>query len=264
MHSLREQALVVKNISKSYALGWSALKDTQLFKAVDDVSLTVKRGTVFGLIGGSGSGKSTLAKIIVGLEKANAGEIIVNGEDISSLSQIDRAKKIQIVLQNPNASLNPRKTIRSILSMPLKVHKLGSSDEQKALVEEMIDLVGLPERVIDKYPRELSGGQKQRVSIARALIMRPEIIVCDEPTSALDVSVQAQVLNLLEKLRRELSLTYLFISHNLAVVDHLSDMIGVMQRGKLVEKGTSEQILNSPSHDYTKLLLRSVLPTDAA
>ncbi len=262
MHSVGEQALVVKNISKSYALGWNAFEDTRVFKAVDNVSLSVKRGTVFGLIGGSGSGKSTLAKIVVGLEKASDGEIFVNGEDISRLSQTDRAKKIQIVLQNPNASLNPRKTIRSILSMPLKVHKLGSSGEQKALVEEMINLVGLPERVIDKYPRELSGGQKQRVSIARALIMRPEIIVCDEPTSALDVSVQAQVLNLLEKLRRELSLTYLFISHNLAVVDHLSDRIGVMQRGKLVEEGTAEQILNSPRHDYTKLLLKSVLTTN--
>ncbi len=232
------------------------------FKAVNGVSFAVEHGGVFGVIGESGCGKSTLARLMVGLERPTSGEIRIGGSPLSSLPRLERARKIQIVFQDPNSSLNPRKSILSILTLPLRIHKIGGSREQRRRAAEMLDLVGLPSRMLESLPRELSGGQRQRVAIGRALIMRPEIVVCDEPTSALDVSVQAQILNLLDDLRGELGLTYILISHNLAVVEHMAGRIAVMNAGRIVELGDTESIMTRPRHPYTRLLLGSVLTPD--
>ncbi|MER9138912.1 ATP-binding cassette domain-containing protein [Mesorhizobium sp. M0830] len=257
-----EPALALRGVRKSYSSHLGLLGKRELFSAVDGVSFNVERGSVFGLIGESGCGKSTLARLMVGLEQVSSGEILVSGTDVAALSRLERARKIQIIFQDPNGSLNPRKSIGSILTLPLRVHRLGSPREQNRRAVEMLDLVGLPKRVLDSLPGELSGGQRQRVAIGRALIMRPEIVVCDEPTSALDVSVQAQILNLLDDLRVEFGLTYVLISHNLAVVEHMASRIGVMCMGRIIEHGSAPDIMQRPQHAYTKLLLSAVLTPD--
>jgi peptide/nickel transport system ATP-binding protein len=257
-----EPAIKLRDVHHAYPMRQGLLGRKTRFKAVDGVSFSVERGSVFGLIGESGCGKSTLARLMVGLEKATAGDIRIGGADIASLSRLERARRIQIIFQDPNGSLNPRKPVRSILTLPLHIHGIGNAREQQGRSAEMLDLVGLPARVLDSLPSELSGGQRQRVAIGRALIMRPEIIVCDEPTSALDVSVQAQILNLLNDLQNKLGLTYVLISHNLAVVEHMASRIAVMCMGRIVELGATSEIMSRPRHAYTKLLLGSVLTPD--
>ena len=227
--------------------------------AVSGVSVRLERGSVLGLVGESGCGKSTLVRLLLGLEAPTAGEVRIDGRPISSLGRLARARKIQVVFQDPNSSLNPRKTVLSIVTLPLRVQGLGDRQERERRAVEMLDLVGLPRRVAGSLPGDLSGGQRQRVAIARALVTRPEIVICDEPTSALDVSVQSQILNLLQDLRQQLGLTYIMISHDLSVVRHLATRVAVMYLGRIVEEADAGTLFTAPRHPYTRILLNSVL-----
>jgi peptide/nickel transport system ATP-binding protein len=230
--------------------------------AVAGVSLRVQRGEVFALVGESGSGKTTLAKMLLGLLPPTSGEILIGGKAISADDRVAVSRRVQPIFQDPYSSLNPRKSVAQLIALPLVVHGVGDSATRRAKVMEMLDLVGLSQRHYDSYPGQLSGGQRQRVAIARALILKPEVVICDEPTSALDVSVQAQILNLLLDLKRELGLTYFFISHNLAVVEHLADRVAVMYLGRFVEERRRAGLFASPRHPYTRALLDSVLTPD--
>ena len=230
-------------------------------KAVDGINFEVYKGETFGIVGESGCGKSTLARLINQLITPTDGIVNFNGVDLASLSakKIREARKsIQMVFQNPDASLNPRKKIDYLISEPLKIHGIGTKEERQKRVVELLETVGLSAYHAERYPHEFSGGQKQRVNIARALALNPEVVICDEPVSALDVSVQAQVINLLKRLQKELDLTYIFISHDLNVVRYICDRIAVMYLGRIVEIGTYEEIYESPKHPYTKALLSSV------
>ncbi len=227
--------------------------------AVDDVSFSVPAGSVLGVVGESGCGKSTLARLILGLLEPTAGEVLVDGQRLSAMDRRARARLIQPVFQDPFASLNPKRRVQDIVAMPLIAQgSIGKAEIQKR-VAEALERVGLSAEQGRRFPAQLSGGQRQRVAIARALVLRPRIVVCDEPTSALDVSVQAQILNLLAELRRDLGLTYLFISHNLAVVEHIASEVAVMYLGRIVERMESERLFAAPQHPYTKALLASVL-----
>ncbi|ADZ90084.1 ATP-binding cassette domain-containing protein [Marinomonas mediterranea] len=257
-------ALELCDLSRHFMLKNGAFKAPTLLKAVDGVSLRIAPGETLGLVGESGCGKSTLVKMILGLLPPTEGNVLVNDKAINHGDRLTLAKQLQPIFQDPYSSLNPRKTIRQIICLPLQLHKVGDKKSQQAAVKQMSDLVGLPERLLDQYPGQLSGGQRQRVAIARALILKPSILVCDEPTSALDVSVQAQILNLLMDLKQELGLTYLFISHNLGVVEHLVDRVAVMYRGQLVEQGSREDIFQNAQHPYTQALLSSVLTPEPA
>ena len=259
---MNEPLLEIKNIRKVYRISGGMFQRRRTLRAVNGVSFAVDRGSVLGLVGESGCGKSTLAKIMLGLETASEGKILLEGQDIAALSCRQRTRRIQPVFQDPYASLNPRKSIQAIISLPLQVHKVGTTAEQNVQVEKIMDLMGLPRRVRYHYPNQLSGGQRQRVAIARALIMKPELVICDEPTSALDVSVQSQILNLLIDLRRELGLTYILISHDLAVVEHLASRVAVMYLGRIVEEAPTEMLFKKPLHPYTTALLTSVLTPD--
>ena len=252
-------ALELCALSKTFKLGGSMLHKSRTLTAVNNVSLRVPRGQVMGLVGESGCGKSTLAKILLGLTTPSEGEVLINGRAIANANQKALARHIQPIFQDPYSSLNPRQRIEQIVGLPLRIHGIGTQKEQAAKVDAMLELVGLPKRAAQQYPGQMSGGQRQRVAIARALIMRPDLVICDEPTSALDVSVQAQILNLLLDLKDEFGLTYLFISHDLAVVEHLADRIAVMYLGRIVEEGTREQIFTAPRHPYTQALLASAL-----
>ena len=255
-------ALELCDIRREFTIRRGLLKAPATLKAVDGVSLRLMRGETLGLVGESGSGKSTLAKILLGLLKPSGGDVLVNGRYLTSTDRKDMARHIQPILQDPYSSLNPRKTLRQIVTLPLIVHGIGTPAERDRRALEMLDVVGLPKRVIDSYPNQLSGGQRQRVAIARALVMRPDILICDEPTSALDVSVQAQILNLLLDLKREFGLTYLLISHNLAVIEHLADRVAVMYLGRIVEQRSCKAVFAEPAHPYTQALLDSVLTPD--
>ncbi len=255
-------ALECRHLGRTFHIRKGLLAEKQPLYAVDDVSLTINRGEVLAVVGESGCGKTTLAKMLLGLLEPTAGEIILDGTPINDVPIKDIARKVQPVFQDPYSSLNPRKTISSIISLPLIVHGIGTAEERNARVEEVMGLVGLPNRLLYSYPNQLSGGQRQRVAIARALAMKPGIMVCDEPTSALDVSVQAHILNLLQDLRAELNLTYVFISHDLAVVEHLADWVAVMYLGRLIEFGRAADIFREPKHPYTQALLDSVLTPD--
>ena len=231
-------------------------------KAVDDVSFSIKEGTTVGLVGESGSGKSTIGKTILKLVGATSGEILFEGRDILSLSEKEfrpLRREIQMIFQDPFGSLNPRHTVFQIVAEALEIHfpEMSRSDRRER-VSELMKQVGLKVEMMERYPHEFSGGQRQRIGIARALAVKPRFIVCDEPVSALDVSVQAQIVNLLEDLQEELGLTYLFIAHDLAVVEHMSDEVLVMYRGKIVESASAEAIYESPQHEYTKRLLAAV------
>lgn len=228
-------------------------------RAVDDISLDLRKGEVVAVVGESGCGKSTLARMLLGLQEPTSGTITLNGSDISRLSDKERSQKIQTIFQDPYSSLNPRRTIGEIIRRPLQLNAIGSRKEQVKTVEEIMERVGIPRNFYHNYPNQLSGGQRQRVAIARALILKPEIVICDEPTSALDVSVQAQILNLLLELREELRLTYLLITHDMAVVEHIATRVIVMYLGRVVEVGDTQTLLKSPQHPYTKALLTSVL-----
>ncbi|MGN6570114.1 MAG: oligopeptide/dipeptide ABC transporter ATP-binding protein, partial [Pseudolabrys sp.] len=220
------------------------------------------RGEVFALVGESGSGKTTLAKMLLGLLPPTSGEILIGGVPVTPKDRVAVSRRVQPIFQDPYSSLNPRKSVAQLIALPLVVHGVGDSAARRAKVVEMLDLVGLSKRHYGAYPGQLSGGQRQRVAIARALILRPEVVICDEPTSALDVSVQAQILNLLLELKRELGLTYFFISHNLAVVEHLADRVAVMYLGRFVEERDRAGLFASPRHPYTRALLQSVLTPD--
>jgi peptide/nickel transport system ATP-binding protein len=246
-------AIEIRNARKTFKAG----KRTVV--AVDDVSLSVPEGGVMGIVGESGCGKSTLARLILGLLPADSGDIAIDGQRLADLDRKARARLIQPVFQDPFASLNPLARVRDIVAMPLVAQGKFARAEVTRTVEEMLARVGLSKEMGSRLPAELSGGQRQRVAIARALVLRPRIVVCDEPTSALDVSVQAQILNLLAELRRDLGLTYLFISHNLAVVEHVASEVAVMYLGRLVEREPTETLFERPEHPYTKALLASVL-----
>ncbi len=234
-------------------------------KAVDGVSLHIGPGETLGLVGESGCGKSTLGKAVVRLLKPTSGSIGFNGTDITRMSQ--RAlrplrRDFQMIFQDPVESLDPRMSVRSIIEEPLLIHRIGSRSDRVRMVHELLDRVGLPSSAAERYPFEFSGGQRQRIGIARALALKPKLIVCDEPVSALDVSIQSQILNLLVELQRELGLSYLFIAHDLSVVKHVSDRVAVMYLGKIVELAPSESIYRDPRHAYTKALLSAIPSTD--
>ena len=251
-----------RNVSQIYQLGSGLFSVPKTLRAVDRVSLQLRAGEVLAIVGKSGSGKTTLSRMMLGLLTPTSGESGSMARRLPVRIAVCWRAACRPVFQDPYASLNPRKTLADIIALPLVVHKIGTSAERRARVGEMLDLVGLSRRLIHNYPSQLSGGQRQRVAIARALIMKPDIVVCDEPTSALDVSVQAQILNLLQELRERLALTYVFVSHDLSVVEYMADRVAVMYLGRIVELAPAKQIFKTPKHPYTQALLESVLTPD--
>ena len=257
-----EPLVVVEHLSRHFRLG--GRRSGRVVKAVDDVSLVLDRGETVGLVGESGSGKSTLARLLLRLDEPTAGTVRFESRDLYGVSprELRRLRReMQIVFQDPYASLNKRKTVEQIVSFPLVVHDRSlSRTERRARVRELLELVGLRAEHASAYPRRLSGGQCQRVSIARALALHPKLVVLDEAVSAVDVSIQAQILNLLRELQDRLELTYLFVTHDLAVVRYMADTIAVMYLGRIVEQGPRESLFASPQHPYTHALLASVPP----
>ena len=261
---MTENIIEVRDLVKHYPVtrGVVFKKTIGQVKAVDGVSFDLKAGETLGVVGESGCGKSTLARVLMNLEKPTGGQVLYKGQDISKLSggALRRLRRqIQLVMQDPYTSLNPRMTVGDLIGEPFEIHpEVAPRGSRRTKVKELLDLVGLNPEHINRYPHQFSGGQRQRIGIARALALRPEVIVCDEPVSALDVSIQAQVMNLLEKLQGEFGLSYVFIAHDLSVVRHLSDRVAVMYLGKMVEIGTEDEIYERPTHPYTQALLSAV------
>lgn len=256
---MSEILLDVQHLSKHFTVEKGGPgKPDKLLKAVDDVSFSVMKGETFGLVGESGCGKTTIGKMLVDLYRPTGGSIKFEGQELCGLKRSERrrfCKDIQLIFQDPYASLNPRMTIGDIIAEPIAINKLLPSDKIEERVTYLLNRVGLANHQRNRYPHEFSGGQRQRVGIARALAVEPKLIVCDEPVSALDVSIQAQVLNLLDELQEELGLTYLFIAHGLNVVKHISDRVGVMYLGKVVEIASKKELYSNPLHPYTQALL---------
>ena len=256
-------AIEVRNVYRAFQQR-SGMGPRRAVRAVDGVTFSLPAGDVLGVVGESGCGKSTLARLIVGLLPPTSGEILVDGRSLTGMDRRERARLIQPVFQDPFSSLNPRQRIRDIVGLPLAAQGDLPRARRADRVMEMLARVGISSDMADRVPSQLSGGQRQRVAIARALVLHPRIVVCDEPTSALDVSVQAQILNLLTELRRELGLTYLFISHNLAVVEHIATEVAGMYLGRIVEHAPAQDLFRAPAHPYTRALLASVLTPDPA
>ncbi len=255
---MSEKLLEVEGLKQYFPVN-SGLFSKKYVKAVDDVTFFVNKGETLGLVGESGCGKTTTGRSILRLHEPTAGKIIYDGVDITKVNMLPYRKKMQIVFQDPYASLNPRMTIRDIVGEPIDIHKLAKDKkEREAMILESLRKVGLNSDHAGRYPHEFSGGQRQRIGIARALAVNPEFIVCDEPVSALDVSIQAQVVNMFEELQEEMGLTYLFIAHDLSIVKHISDRIGVMYLGKMVELADSDELTFHPIHPYTKSLISAI------
>ncbi len=261
--------LSIRNLQKRFMTkksGWFSSKEENVIRAVDGVSLDIRRGECLGLVGESGCGKTTVAKLIMRAITPDAGEIIYSdhGDEPIDMARANAAElntlrtRVQMVFQDPFSSLNPRMTVSNILTEPMEIHSVGNADSRRAHAAGLMQAVGLDPRFLNRYPHSFSGGQRQRIGIARALALNPGLLICDEPVSALDVSVQAQVLNLLKDLQRQLNLTYLFVSHNLAVIDYMADRIAVMCRGRIVEMASRENIFRDPVHPYTRSLLAAV------
>jgi peptide/nickel transport system ATP-binding protein len=259
-----ETLLRLDHLVKNYSVTAGAILQRKIgdVSAVADVSFTIPKGTTFGLVGESGCGKTTIGRLIVGLEKPSAGAITFGGQDLARLPRKHRADQVQLMFQDSYAAMDPRMRVGTILREPLVIQGKGSRGDQERRMSTIVDEVGLPPAALERYPHEFSGGQRQRLGLARALILAPELIVADEPVSALDVSIQAQILNLMQDLQREHGLTYLFISHDLSVVRYMADVIGVMYLGKLVEVGPAEEVYLTPAHPYTKGLIDTVPVAD--
>ena len=259
---MSELLLEVKGLKKYFPITGGILGRKQgEVKAVDDVSFYVKKGETLGIVGESGCGKSTTGRLLMRLIEASDGSIIFEDKEITQMSKAELRKirrDIQMVFQDPYASLNPRHSIEQILEEPLIVHGIGSKEDRRKRVQEMLEVVGLSSYHAKRYPHQFSGGQRQRIGIARALMTKPKLIIADEPVSALDVSIQAQVLNLMKDIQKEFQLTYIFIAHDLGVVRHVSDRVGVMYLGRLIELTESEELYENPLHPYTKALLSAV------
>ena len=256
------ELLTVNNIVKHFpARGGIFKKSDGIVHAVEGVSFSVHKGEIFGLVGESGCGKSTLGRIVARLIEPTAGNIIFDGRDITHLKSKELKsvrRELQIIFQDPYASLNPRMPVGEIIGEALSIHNIANGAEKVERVKKLVDIVGLPKNSIDRYPHEFSGGQRQRIGIARALALNPKFIIADEPISALDVSIQAQIINLFRDLQKEFDLTYLFIAHDLRVVEYISDRVAVMYLGKIMEIATSEELYSHPVHPYTEALLSAV------
>ncbi|GAA9711429.1 ATP-binding cassette domain-containing protein [Helicobacter pylori] len=253
--------LEIKELKKSYAIDRGLFKPKRVIHALNGISFEVEQNEVLSIVGESGCGKSTTAKILAGIERQDSGAIYFNGKrhlHFSKQDWFDYRKKVQMIFQDPYSSLNPRWKVGEIIAEPLLLNSHFSKKEIKTKVLEIMQKVGLKLEWIDRYPHQFSGGQRQRIGIARALILHPSVVICDEPVSALDVSIQAQVLNLLLDLQKEMGLTYIFISHDLGVVEHISDKIIVMNQGQIVETGDVDSVISAPKHPYTQKLLNAV------
>ncbi len=256
---MSDPVIEVSDVTRTFMISAGFMRGKKPLHAVNGITLDVERGEVLGIVGESGCGKTTLAKMMLGLLPPTSGTLRLDGKAVGSADRIEVARILQPIFQDPYSSLNPRKSIGDIIMLPLRVQNDPNPETWQSRAEAIMDLVGLPKRVINNFPNQLSGGQRQRVAIARALINRPKIVICDEPTSALDVSVQSQILNLLQDLRSEFNLTYVLISHNLAVVEHMATRVAVMYLGRIVEQADTETLFKSPRHPYTEALLGSVL-----
>jgi peptide/nickel transport system ATP-binding protein len=253
-----EPLLALDDLAVHFRVGSALAGGVRTLKAVDGVTLDVKAGECLGLVGESGCGKSTLALAIMGLIPPTQGKIRLDGRNIEAIGRMETARTVQMVFQDPYASLNPRQTVRRTLADPLRLHGVTDKAEVNARVADMLARVGLRPEHADRYPHEFSGGQRQRIGIARALILKPKLVICDEPVSALDVSIRAQIINLLLELKDEMGLAYIMISHDLGVVEHVSDRVAVMYLGCIVEQGDWREIFENPCHPYTRALIAAI------